>query len=146
MKSVAGDPAGYSYGGVAILDGPNAGKPAAPGVQGFTAYQPQDEGTLKRNVYGGYLSLEVNYPTNSKARYCWSRRALFRLRLDRHRQAVGALRLHPGGSDSRHRQQRLPRAVSGPDGILQHHRDLGRRHPIRYPHLPGQSRGSAGAR
>jgi len=53
-----GDPAGYSYGGVAILDGPNAGKPAAPGVQGFTAYQPQDEGTLKRNVYGGYLSLE----------------------------------------------------------------------------------------
>lgn len=54
-----GDYGSWANGGVPILDGPNAGKVATPGSQGFGGFSPSDAGRLTRNVIGGYLELEA---------------------------------------------------------------------------------------
>jgi iron complex outermembrane receptor protein len=56
-----GAPAGYAFGTSTIIGGPNNGQLAAPGVQGFTTYQPQDVADIKRTVMGAYLSLEQQF-------------------------------------------------------------------------------------
>lgn len=55
-----GDYGSWANGGVRILDGPNAGKVATPGSQGFGGFSPDDAGSLSRNVGGAYLDLETN--------------------------------------------------------------------------------------
>ncbi|MBA3672540.1 MAG: TonB-dependent receptor [Gemmatimonadaceae bacterium] len=54
----------YSKGGVAILDGPSAGKPATPGSQLFYGFKPTDETNTTRNSVAGYVDLEGN-PTSA---------------------------------------------------------------------------------
>ena len=50
----------YSNGGVAILDGPSAGKPATPGSQLFYGFKPSDETNTSRNSVAGYVDVEGN--------------------------------------------------------------------------------------
>ena len=54
----AGEPNSYRDGGVPILDGPNKGRPAPFGSMTWQAYLPEDAGSLSRNVYGAYASIE----------------------------------------------------------------------------------------
>ncbi len=54
-----GDFGSWANGGVKILDGPNAGKVATPGSQGFSGFAPEDAGRSTRDVFGGYLELEA---------------------------------------------------------------------------------------
>lgn len=54
-----GDYGSWANGGVPILDGPNAGKVATPGSQGFGGFSPEDAGRRSRDVYGVYLDLET---------------------------------------------------------------------------------------
>jgi len=54
----AGEPASYNDGGVAILDGPNAGRRPTPGAADFAGLQPADAGSLDRQIYSLYLGLE----------------------------------------------------------------------------------------
>lgn len=56
----AGEPDSYRDGGVAILDGPNKGKPAAIGAQVFPGFRPTDEVDASRNNLAGYVDLEAN--------------------------------------------------------------------------------------
>ncbi len=53
-----GDSASYSNGGVAILDGPNAGKPGAIGSQVFPGYQPTDRTNASRTSEAVYADFE----------------------------------------------------------------------------------------
>jgi iron complex outermembrane receptor protein len=53
-----GELASYVDGGVPILDGPNAGRPAPYGSMTWQAYLPTDAGGLSRKVWGAYASLE----------------------------------------------------------------------------------------
>jgi len=57
-KSGAGDPASYEYGGVPILDGPNAGGVAAVGSQGGAGYRPDEVGSESRHSIGAYIDVE----------------------------------------------------------------------------------------
>lgn len=57
-----GDYGSWANGGIAILDGPNAGKVATPASQGFGGFSPDDAGRLSRTVSGVYVELE-NEPT-----------------------------------------------------------------------------------
>ena len=50
----------YSNGGVAILDGPSAGKPATPGSQLFYGFKPADETNTSRTSVAGYVDVEGN--------------------------------------------------------------------------------------
>lgn len=58
FQITAGEPASYIAGGVNIIDGPNAGKPAAPGSQVFPGFKPGDAGSHSRNNTGAYVDLE----------------------------------------------------------------------------------------
>ena len=55
-----GQPESYSNGGVAILDGPSAGKPATPGSQLFYGFKPSDETSTTRNSVAAYVDVEGN--------------------------------------------------------------------------------------
>ncbi len=55
-----GQPESYSNGGVAILDGPSAGRPATPGSQLFYGFKPADETNTSRNSVAGYVDVEGN--------------------------------------------------------------------------------------
>ncbi|MGI8619757.1 MAG: TonB-dependent receptor [Gemmatimonadaceae bacterium] len=59
-KLERGDENSYKEGGVAILDGPSAGSPAAPFAQVFPGFRPVDEANESRTNVGGYLDLEGN--------------------------------------------------------------------------------------
>ncbi|MEO7648577.1 MAG: TonB-dependent receptor [Gemmatimonadaceae bacterium] len=59
-KLERGDENSYKEGGVAILDGPSAGSPAAPFAQVFPGFRPVDEADESRTNVGGYLDLEGN--------------------------------------------------------------------------------------
>lgn len=61
-----GDYGSWANGGVPILDGPDVGKVATPGSQGFGGFSPSDAGSSVRNVYGGYLDLEADPTTKLK--------------------------------------------------------------------------------
>ncbi len=54
----AGAPDSYRNGGVRILDGPNAGGPAALGAQGFPGFRPGDAGTPSRETKAVYVDVE----------------------------------------------------------------------------------------
>ncbi|MFA3781960.1 TonB-dependent receptor domain-containing protein [Melioribacteraceae bacterium 4301-Me] len=54
----AGEPKSYLDGGVPILDGPNAGKPAPVGSQVFPGFAPSNEQNQSRTNVGVYLDLE----------------------------------------------------------------------------------------
>ena len=54
----AGDPKSYQDGGVKILDGPNAGKPAAVGAQVFPGFAPNNAQDQSRTNVGVYVDLE----------------------------------------------------------------------------------------
>jgi iron complex outermembrane receptor protein len=60
----AGEEASYIYGGISILDGPNAGKPAAAGAQGFSGFQPANETARNRHSIAAYLDLEQQVTRN----------------------------------------------------------------------------------
>jgi iron complex outermembrane receptor protein len=59
-KLEQGDPDSFREGGVAILDGPNAGQPAAPFAQVFPGFRPVDEADKSRTNVGGYVDIETN--------------------------------------------------------------------------------------
>lgn len=60
----AGEPNSYKDGGVPILDGPSAGKPAATGAQVFPGYTPKDARDESRTNIGLYIDLENDIITN----------------------------------------------------------------------------------
>ena len=55
----AGEEASWINGGVAILDGPQAGQLAAVGAQVFPGFRPSDEKDVSRHNWAGYVDLEV---------------------------------------------------------------------------------------
>lgn len=55
-----GDLASWQNGGQLILDGPDAGKPAAIGSQGFPGFRPGDQVDSVRHSEAGYLDFEQN--------------------------------------------------------------------------------------
>lgn len=59
-KLERGDENSYREGGVPILDGPNAGRPAAPFAQVFPGFRPVDEADESRTNVGGYVDVEGN--------------------------------------------------------------------------------------
>ncbi len=54
-----GDDGSFAVGTAAILDGPNAGKPAPPFSQVFPGFRPVDENDASRTNVGGYVDLEA---------------------------------------------------------------------------------------
>ena len=58
FEITAGERASWVNGGVAILDGPNAGKPAAPGSQVFPGFKPNDAGSHSRSNVAAYADVE----------------------------------------------------------------------------------------
>ena len=54
-----GDPASVQVGTETILDGPRAGRPAAPFSQVFPGFRPEDEADASRTNYGSYVELEA---------------------------------------------------------------------------------------
>lgn len=58
-KIERGDPNSYAVGPFAILDGPNAGKPAAPFSQVFPGFRPEDEADESRTNVGAYVDVEA---------------------------------------------------------------------------------------
>jgi iron complex outermembrane receptor protein len=63
FKLERGDENSYRVGSEPILDGPNAGAPAAPFAQVFPGFRPSDETNTSRHNVAGYVDLEVN-PTD----------------------------------------------------------------------------------
>lgn len=59
-----GDENSYRVGPFDILDGPNAGRPAAPFAQVFPGFRPEDETDASRNNVAGYIDLELS-PANA---------------------------------------------------------------------------------
>jgi len=59
-KLEQGDPDSFREGGVTILDGPDAGKPAAPFAQVFPGFRPVDEADESRTNVGAYVDVETN--------------------------------------------------------------------------------------
>ena len=59
-KLERGDENSYKEGGVTILDGPNAGRPAAPFAQVFPGFRPVDEADESRTNVGAYIDIEGN--------------------------------------------------------------------------------------
>src|SRR5919109_1593465 len=55
-----GDENSYRVGDQPILDGPNAGKPAAPFAQVFPGFRPEDETDASRHNVAGYVDLELS--------------------------------------------------------------------------------------
>jgi iron complex outermembrane receptor protein len=58
-KIERGDPNSFAVGTVRILDGPNAGKPAAPFSQVFPGFRPEDEADESRTNVGAYVDVEA---------------------------------------------------------------------------------------
>ena len=58
---IAGEPASYANGGVAILDGPNAGQPAPVGIQSAIGVSPSDVTPGTRNSKAAYTEIEKNF-------------------------------------------------------------------------------------
>ena len=58
-KIERGDPNSFAVGPFAILDGPNAGKPAAPFSQVFPGFRPEDEADESRTNVGAYVDVEA---------------------------------------------------------------------------------------
>lgn len=54
-----GEVASWADGGVRILDGPNAGKLAPAGNDGFPGFSPENAGTVSRDVAGLYAGVEA---------------------------------------------------------------------------------------
>ena len=54
-----GEPDSYRDGGVAILDGPNAGTQGAPGAQVFPGFRPVDATDQSRHNVAGYVDVEA---------------------------------------------------------------------------------------
>ena len=63
FKLERGDEDSYRVGPFDILDGPNAGRPAAPFAQVFPGFRPEDETDASRNNVAGYVDLELS-PTD----------------------------------------------------------------------------------
>ena len=64
FKLERGDENSYRVGSATILDGPNAGRPAAPFAQVFPGFRPEDETDASRNNVAGYIDLELS-PTDA---------------------------------------------------------------------------------
>jgi iron complex outermembrane receptor protein len=60
FKLERGDENSYRVGTSNILDGPNAGKPAAPFAQVFPGFRPEDETDASRNNVAGYIDIELS--------------------------------------------------------------------------------------
>jgi iron complex outermembrane receptor protein len=60
FKLERGDENSYRIGTVPILDGPNAGNPAAPFAQVFPGFRPEDETNTSRNNVAGYVDIELS--------------------------------------------------------------------------------------
>lgn len=54
-----GEEASYANGGVAILDGPQAGQLAAVGAQVFPGFRPSDAKDVSRHNWAGYVDVEI---------------------------------------------------------------------------------------
>jgi iron complex outermembrane receptor protein len=59
FKLERGDENSYRVGTATILDGPNAGRPAAPFAQVFPGFRPEDETDASRNNVAGYIDVEL---------------------------------------------------------------------------------------
>jgi iron complex outermembrane receptor protein len=60
FKLERGDENSFRVGNQPILDGPNAGKPAAPFAQVFPGFRPEDETDASRNNTAAYIDVELN--------------------------------------------------------------------------------------
>ncbi len=60
FKLERGDENSYRVGTATILDGPNAGRPAAPFAQVFPGFRPEDETDASRNNVAGYVDVELS--------------------------------------------------------------------------------------
>lgn len=73
FRAVAGEPSSYAFGGVPILDGPNAGKTAPAGAQPVPGSSPEEEVDGGRNNIAVYAELEKEWAgallTSVAARY-----------------------------------------------------------------------------
>lgn len=73
FRAVAGEFASYAFGGVPILDGPNAGRPAPAGAQPVPGASPEEEVDGGRNNIAVYVELEKEWAgallTSLAARY-----------------------------------------------------------------------------
>lgn len=61
FQILKGNVASYSDGGVPIQDGPNAGKTAPIGAQGFPGFRPEDETNRHRTNKSLYIDLEQSF-------------------------------------------------------------------------------------
>ena len=73
FESVAGEPDSYRVGGAAVLDGPNAGRPAPVGMQMLPGLTPDDVRNTRRSNAAAYVELEQdltpNWVLSGAARY-----------------------------------------------------------------------------
>lgn len=73
FRAIAGELASYGFGGVPILDGPNAGRPAPAGAQPVPGSSPEEEVDGGRNNIALYAELEKEWAdvflTSLAARY-----------------------------------------------------------------------------
>ncbi|AOF98807.1 tonB dependent receptor family protein (plasmid) [Blastomonas sp. RAC04] len=61
FRAVAGEPASYSFGGIPILDGPNAGQIAPAGAQPVPGTSPEEEVDAGRDTIAFYAELEKEF-------------------------------------------------------------------------------------
>lgn len=61
FQILKGNVSSYSDGGVPILDGPDAGKPAQVGAQGFPGFRPEDETNRHRTNKSLYIDLAQSF-------------------------------------------------------------------------------------
>ncbi|GFE93769.1 TonB-dependent receptor plug domain-containing protein [Acetobacter persici] len=59
FQMTQGDTQSWGDGGVAILDGPNAGKAAAPGASAYSGTPPSAAGNHYRDIFDGHVNLDL---------------------------------------------------------------------------------------
>ncbi|KFL88803.1 TonB-dependent outer membrane receptor [Acetobacter malorum] len=59
FQMAQGDTQSWGNGGVAILDGPNAGKAAAPGASAYSGTPPSAAGNHYRDIFDGHVNLDL---------------------------------------------------------------------------------------
>jgi iron complex outermembrane recepter protein len=139
----AGDPVSYSYGRTnnpAIVIRNQNGGFAAPGIQGFPGFSPNEAVDDGRHNYALYVDAETRFGGKFLVR------GLLRLRQHHHRQAVAALRFYRHLRGPQHDLHRLPgagRAAAVLQPALDQHRSgdrPARRHAYRTPEQCGHPR------
>lgn len=59
FQILAGEPDSYRFGAVPIQDGPNSGRIAAPGAQGFPGFRPEEALTVRRGSVAAFAGVST---------------------------------------------------------------------------------------